>query len=185
MLEVDGYQIPAALTLPEGKPDWAILLIPGSLFLDIDGNFPTWNIFPHTYADLANQLAELGYAVLRFAKTGPGTGAVIIDPEKAKVYRNFGQRVVVAGQALKALQEKVPGVRLAVAGHSEGGLVGSLLCNKLGAEVAAFIDLSGPAYPIFDIMLKQNEAMAGANPNLICGRLSNIGEGARLSPPSC
>ena len=50
----------------------AILLVPGSLFSDVNGDYPTWNSFPHVYAHLARQLSARGHAVYRFAKLGPG-----------------------------------------------------------------------------------------------------------------
>ena len=53
----------------------AILLVPGSLFSDVNGDYPTWSSFPHVYAHLAHQLSALGHAVYRFAKLGPGTGS--------------------------------------------------------------------------------------------------------------
>jgi uncharacterized protein len=72
-LEVDGLRFPARLTVPAaGDPVSAILLIPGSLFSDVDGDYPSWNLHPHVYADLARQLAARGHAVLRYAKPGPG-----------------------------------------------------------------------------------------------------------------
>ena len=70
-LVVSGMEIPAGVTTPEGAAKAAVLLIPGSLFSDVDGNYPTWNMSPHAYKDLAHQLAALGIATLRFAKVGP------------------------------------------------------------------------------------------------------------------
>ncbi|HEY8309092.1 MAG TPA: hypothetical protein VIG47_00985, partial [Gemmatimonadaceae bacterium] len=78
-LHVPGWSVPAALTLPLSASDGvasAILLVPGSLFCDVDGDFPQWNSYPHVYAHLARQLSARGHAVYRFAKLGPGTGSV-------------------------------------------------------------------------------------------------------------
>ena len=39
MLEAEGAQLPAALTLPGGQEvKWSIVLVPGSLANDVDGN---------------------------------------------------------------------------------------------------------------------------------------------------
>src|SRR5437016_698678 len=85
MLEAEGYQLPAALTVPEGQVvRWSVVLIPGSMGSDVDGNYPEMHMNPHMYADLARQLAELGHAVLRYAKHGPGTGTVVVDEWQAK-----------------------------------------------------------------------------------------------------
>src|SRR6185369_8289314 len=63
-LEVSGVRIPAAITEPRDRtPKAGIVLIPGSLFSDVDGNYPVWNFKPHMNADVARQLAEAGYAV--------------------------------------------------------------------------------------------------------------------------
>src|SRR5947209_20583725 len=76
MLDAEGYQLPAGLTIPERQEvRWNIVLLPGSMGNDVDGNYPEMQMKPHMYADLARQLAERGHAVLRYAKHGPGTGA--------------------------------------------------------------------------------------------------------------
>src|SRR5439155_23285195 len=90
MLEAEGYQLPAALTLPEGQEvRWSVVLIPGSMGSDVDGNYPEMHMHPHMYADLARQLAGRGYAVLRYAKHGPGTGTVGVDEGQGKAHRVF------------------------------------------------------------------------------------------------
>src|SRR5436305_8962455 len=111
-LAVSGWTIPAALTLPaavsgEHVVQSAILLIPGSLFSDVNGDFPTWNSFPHVYAHLARQLSALGHAVYRFAKLGPGTGSVPTDPEQAARVRTWDGRLTIAIAALDAMQREL------------------------------------------------------------------------------
>lgn|SRR6185312_13353166 len=97
-LEVDGLRFPARLTVPAaGDPASAILLIPGSLFIDVDGDYPSWNVHPHMYADLARQLAARGHAVLRYAKPGPGTGTETVDPERAQAEEPQGAVVEPPG----------------------------------------------------------------------------------------
>ena len=72
MLEAEGAQLPGALTLPEGQEvKWSIVLIPGSLANDVDGNYHSAGMNPHTYADLGRQLSQRGHAVLRYARVGP------------------------------------------------------------------------------------------------------------------
>jgi len=78
-LDVPGWSIPAALTLPanctaDSELPSAIILVPGSLFSDVNGDYPAWNSFPHVYGHLARQLSAKGHAVYRFAKLGPGDG---------------------------------------------------------------------------------------------------------------
>ena len=56
-LVVSGVSIPCRLSWPAEAPIGAALLLPGSLYSDVDGDFPTMNMRPHAYADLAGQLA--------------------------------------------------------------------------------------------------------------------------------
>src|SRR3954470_22303955 len=92
-LELPGWQIPAAITLPAQRTSAplpsAILLVPGSLFSDVNGDYPSWNIFPHVYAHLAHQLSARGHAVYRFAKLGPGTGSVELDPAQSATVKTW------------------------------------------------------------------------------------------------
>ena len=69
----------------------AILLVPGSLFSDVNGDYPAWNSFPHVYAHLAHQLSARGHAVYRFAKLGPGTGSVAVDAEQSAAVQHLGR----------------------------------------------------------------------------------------------
>jgi len=173
-LEVPGYSIPAALTLPA---DWrqsttlpsAILLVPGSLFCDVNGDFPTWSSFPHVYAHLARQLSGKGHAVYRFAKLGPGTGSTATDPELAAKLRNWEGRLVIATAALGAMRRELEsrGVSVArtiAAGHSEGSVVVSRLAvSDAGRDLDGVVLLSGPSIGILGIMREQIALYAAPN----------------------
>jgi fermentation-respiration switch protein FrsA (DUF1100 family) len=178
-LEVDGVRIPAMLTLPAGAdPVSAVLLLPGSLFCDVDGNYPTWGVRPNLYAELSRQLAARGHAVLRHAKTGPGTGSEVIDPVRAaEAFRHFSQRVVISRAALRALRESLgetaERIRIWItAGHSEGAVVASLLAAE-EPSLDGFVSLSGPSTGLLDIMRDQMAGMPG-----ISGDLSAFDEAA-------
>src|SRR5512138_875007 len=163
---VPGWEIPAALTLPtslepgELLPS-AILLVPGSLFSDVNGDYPSWNVFPHVYAHLARQLSARGHAVLRFAKLGPGTGSVSTDPELAASIRTWDGRVTIAGAALDLMRAMVEerglhAARVIVAGHSEGSVVASRLAvSDRAAELDGIVLLAGPSVGILGIMREQ------------------------------
>jgi hypothetical protein len=155
-LTVSGVEIPCRLTRPRGAARAAVLLLPGSLFSDVDGDFPAMNLRPHVYADLAGQLAARGVAVLRMAKIGPGTGSRTLDMAAAQPHLDFGARVEVAAAALARLQAEGLSARLVVAGHSEGAVVASLLAAQpSGRGIAGVVSLSGPALPIFGVMREQ------------------------------
>lgn len=160
-VEFSGIRFPARLTRPAGAPVGAVLIIPGSLNCDVDGNFNTWNVRSNVYADLARQLAARGWIVLRYAKAGPGTGAEVTDLAASAVHADFMTRVDVAHVALEQLRRELPaGTPLIVAGHSEGALVGSLLAGGPdAAHISGLVSLSGPALRLLDIMRAQVLAM--------------------------
>ncbi len=165
-LSVPGYDIPAALTLPDGEVRGAVLLVPGSLFCDVDGNFPTWHSYPRVYAHLAEGLAGRGLATLRFAKLGPGTGSVPTDPEQGATSRGWAGRARIARAALGLLRHELAERQIAprrtvLAGHSEGAVVVSVLAQE-GVDVDGVVLLSGPSVGILDIMLEQDRAQLAA-----------------------
>lgn len=158
---VSGVQIACRFTMPQETPRGAVLLVPGSLYSDVDGNYPSMNMRPHAYADLARQLGARGFAVLRMAKIGPGTGSRTLDADAARHHMDFLTRVEVARAGLALLRRMVPARPVIVAGHSEGAVVVSLLAA--GRDVDAIdgvVSLSGPALPILSIMRVQVAAMS-------------------------
>jgi len=165
-LTVPGWEIPAALTLPRTSPvdhalESAILLVPGSLFSDVNGDYPAWNSFPHVYAHLAHQLAARGHAVYRFAKLGPGTGSVATDADAAARIRTWDGRLVIATAALDAMWRELAdrGLRVArtiAAGHSEGAVVASRLAvSERAPQIDGVALLAGPSIGILGIMREQ------------------------------
>lgn len=164
-LAVSGWEIPAALTVPashdEARLPSAILLIPGSLFSDVNGDYPAWNSFPSVYKHLARQLSARGHAVYRFAKLGPGTGSVATDAERAATVRTWGGRLVIAGAALTAMRAELAsrGViakKVIGAGHSEGAvIVSQLATSDRGSELDGVVLLAGPSVGILEIMREQ------------------------------
>lgn len=158
-LIVDGVRIPGRIAKPAGVARATVLLLPGSLFSDADGDYPAWNVRPHVYRDIAHQLAALGIASMRQAKIGPGTGSEVVDTTLSSAHQHFEERVVVARAAVARLREATPDAALFVAGHSEGAVVASLLCAGNDEGIDGMISLSGPALRIMDIMRAQSVAM--------------------------
>jgi pimeloyl-ACP methyl ester carboxylesterase len=164
-LPVNGWEIPTALTIPASAATSvlpsAILLIPGSLFSDVNGDYPSWNSFPHVYAHLARKFGEHGHAVFRFAKLGPGTGSKAYDESLAATIRTWKGRLLIAtamlGEMRRVLDES--GVRVArviAAGHSEGSVVVSRLAvSNAGGALDGVVLLAGPSIGILGIMREQ------------------------------
>lgn len=165
-LPVDGVEIPAVIHCPAACRA-AVLLIPGSLNADVDGNFAPMfpgqpPARPHVYLDLGTQLAAQGLTVLRFSKRGPGTGCITHDKDLAeRSYREFPQRVRVAAAFLDELARRAPGLPLALAGHSEGSVVATLLARQR-PDVARLVLLSGPALPLLRLMIWQRQQQTPA-----------------------
>ncbi len=162
-LSVPGFAIPAALEIPDGAPAGAVLLIPGSLFADVNGDFPAWKIAPRVYAYLAEQMAERGLVVYRFAKLGPGTGSVEVATGDAKPLRSWAGRMQIARAALAHFRAELAarGIavpRLVLAGHSEGAVVASVIATT-GADADGVVLLSGPSVGILGIMIEQSRDM--------------------------
>ncbi|HEY3740367.1 MAG TPA: alpha/beta fold hydrolase [Bryobacteraceae bacterium] len=154
-LAISGMEVPFAFTTPDSAATAAVLLIPGSLFSDVDGNYPTWNMSPHAYKDLAHHLADLGIATLRFAKVGPGTGSTIVDADAwARVPKSFEQRLLIADAFLKRLRAEFPALPVFLAGHSEGSLVATILAQS-ASGLAGIVLLSGPSKPLLRLMADQ------------------------------
>lgn len=167
--EAEGIQFPAALTLPvEQAVKWNIVLIPGSMANDVNGNYPSANMHPHTYADLARQLAQQGHAVLRYAKKGPDTGTHVIDEQKAAEHRLFPQQQYIATAACEKMRALVPHAKgMALAGHSEGSVHGLILAQQPNLAIDAFISLSGPAYRYIDLFIHMARKLSAEQGEII------------------
>jgi alpha-beta hydrolase superfamily lysophospholipase len=170
VLRTVGLAIPAAFTTPTARPATAaLLLIPGSLFCDVNGDFPSWNSYPGTNAYLAHQLAGRGIAVLRYAKAGPGTGSVVEDQGQWDRHRTWDGRVTIARAALTllrtVLEEGGLDLPMIVSGHSEGAVVASRLVAEHPGEAraAGLVLLAGPAVGILGVMRERIEREAPAD----------------------
>ncbi|TAM61324.1 alpha/beta hydrolase, partial [bacterium] len=158
-LTVHGTRIPAALDLPaHATAKGAVLVVPGAFNSDVDGNYPTQGFSPHTYADIARGLAARGYAALRYAKDGEGTGITLFDANLAAQHQDFSERIAIAQAALQALREAAGNsVPVTIAGHSEGGIVATLLAAH-DPNIRGLIELEAPGQPILDLAQQQTFA---------------------------
>jgi pimeloyl-ACP methyl ester carboxylesterase len=184
---VSGVEIACRINLPADPPLARLLLLPGSLYSDVDGNYPSMGMNPHAYADLARQLGARRFAVVRMAKIGPGTGSQTIDAEAASAHGDFRMRVTVAEAGLDLLLRSADQGPVIVAGHSEGAKVANLLAQGEAADrINGIVSLSGTAEHLLDLLRHQVAGMAppGSTPDLCVfdGTVAAIRAGTALPP---
>ncbi len=167
-----GFELVGTLSLPvlpEGKKAPGVLLLSGSGPPDRNGNVP-----PFLVTDLLKQVAERleneGFAVLRYDKRS-GAGYNSKWPKDlAEISHFFAWESFVgdarAGLATLRARPEVDPSRVAVLGHSEGGLI----ALSLGAEAEnppAVLVLAGTAARRLDDILRfqidQNLRLAGTD----------------------
>src|SRR5690554_4770891 len=125
----DGLELKGTLLLPNikaGERCPAALLLPGSGPTDRDGNQPPL-LVTDLLKQIAEELASKGIATLRFDKRAVRSYAQYWPSEPAELNAFFGWRKFVddAAAGLRFLQshEAIDPERIAIIGHSEGGLI--------------------------------------------------------------
>lgn len=150
-LAAPAGSLAAELVLPAGPgPFPAMLLLAGSGPQDRDEQVAGHRPF----LVLSDALARAGIASLRHDKRG--VGASTGDFATATI-TDFARDAGAAFDALAAL----PGIdpaRIAILGHSEGGLTAPLAAR--GRRVAALVLLAGPAVPMEQVLRHQTRRIA-------------------------
>ncbi len=122
--------IDAVLTVPPGieRPPVA-LLIAGSGSTDHDGNGP--QIKPGTLKKLSEQLVARNIATLRYDKRGAGGWKPAFGRPEDFRFKDYTDDAVAL---LNYLREGGKFSRVALVGHSEGGLVAILAAQRVGVD---------------------------------------------------
>ncbi|MFC3674336.1 alpha/beta hydrolase family protein [Ferrovibrio xuzhouensis] len=158
-----GIALAGTLALPMDttKPVPAVLLLQGSGPTDRDGNQP-----PALRTDLLRQIADLlaarGIASLRYDKRGMYANAASL-PADQKDYAEFFRWENFVGDALAAEaflagQASVDARRIALLGHSEGGLIALVAAQTLqqqGRPPAALVLAATPGRRIDQLIRDQ------------------------------
>ena len=160
-LETLSGNLYGTLLLPQSKRKMpVVLLIAGSGPTDRDGNSPLLKGANNSLKLLAEGLAAKGIASLRYDKRGVGesgkdmllaaknTGKM--PREEELNFNHFIDDAVLWGQKLRG--DKRFSV-VAIAGHSEGSLIGMVAARKMKAD--AFISIAGAGRPVGQILLEQ------------------------------
>ena len=146
----DQQSVSNVLTLPSGEVRGVALILPGSGNVGADGDVsgPIFGQGYHGQAaplskQIANTLAQSGFASLRYAKRGFETPSEL--PHQTIPYLTRD-----ALSAWNALTRRFPGSKRIVVGVSEGAVVGTLLSEQ--TSVDSLFLLGFPARSIEDTM---------------------------------
>ena len=153
--EEPGITLAGTLTTPPGDtPVPGIVLISGSGPQDRDET-----IFGHRpFLVLADYLTRAGFAVLRFDDRGVGSSTG--SPQGATLER---LALDVRGAVnLFSHRPEVDPTRIGLLGHSEGGLLGSMVALDSG-KIAFLVLMATPGVPGKELLLMQSEALARAS----------------------
>lgn len=158
LLETPTGTLAGTLHLPTVEPPFPVaLIISGSGPTDRDGNSPMLAGHNDSLKMLAESLAALGIASLRYDKRGIGESREAGLDEAAMT---FDVAVDDAVRWLELLGADPRFSRTLVVGHSEGSLVGMLASAR--SAVAAFVSLEGAGRPAADVLRSQLQAQLPA-----------------------
>ena len=150
------------LTLPDSAaPFPAVVLISGSGGQDRDANFYGFRVFDV----LANLIAAQGIAVLRFDDRGIGGS----NGDWLQATLDDRASDVAAAMAWLQAREDIDHYRIGLVGHSEGGLVASIVANQVDG-VAFLALLASPAVRGDELLRAQQKMIlevGGMGPELV------------------
>ena len=156
-LKVDGGELHGTLEVPQGAPGLPVaLIIAGSGPTDRNGNNPLLGK-NNCLKMLAESLAAKGVASLRYDKRGIGASARALVNEADLRFETFIADAEGWGRLL--LRDR-RFTRLIIIGHSEGALIGTVACRRLGAQ--GFVSMAGAGFSAFDVLktqLKENSSL--------------------------
>jgi pimeloyl-ACP methyl ester carboxylesterase len=144
-------RLAGTLLRPEGVGPWpGVLLIPGAGPTDRDGNNPLLPGPVDNLKRLAQELAALGIASLRYDKRGVGAS---VSPGLSEETLRFDQLVEDAVLMARRLAGE-PGIaRVSLAGHSEGALIAALAAGA--TEVQGVVSIAGAGCRASELMRRQ------------------------------
>ncbi|WP_254537262.1 alpha/beta hydrolase [Halomarina litorea] len=147
----EACSLPATLSLPTGEGEVpAVVVVHGSGPVDRDGTVGATK----PYRDLAWGLATRGVAVLRYEKR---TAACEVDLGNLTVDDEVTDDAVAAVDLLRG-EERVDSGRIAVVGHSLGGMLAPRIVAQ--SRAAGMVALAAPARPLVDLLVEQVRYLA-------------------------
>ena len=157
-----GITLGGTLTIPKNArgPFPAALTITGSGQEDRDEYIPLVGGV-RLFRQVADTLSRVGIAVLRLDDRG--LGASTGDFAKSTT-ADFADDIR-AGLAYLRSRPEIDGNRLALIGHSEGGIIGPMVAAT-DAKLRAMVTLGGPGDKMIEMSMAQNRWVADHNPRL-------------------
>jgi uncharacterized protein len=152
-----GFSLAGTITKPSSdKPLPAVILIAGSGAADRDETVAGVPIFGH----IARDLAAAGYFVVRYDKRGVGQSGG--RPESATIadYAEDARQVVLWLEKRKDVDKN----RIAIAGHSEGGLAAMLIAGRERSKVAALVLIAAPSTSGSEVVIEQQKYLLSKMP---------------------
>ncbi len=143
-----------------------VIIIPGSGPTDRNGNSMVMKGNGQPYKMLADSLSKKGFASVRYDKPGVGQSTYVEGEERML----FDLNVQVVQALIKAEGKKE--LKIYLAGHSEGSLVGMLAAQR--SDVSGFISMAGPARNASEVLKGQLSESPGLSAELKKDCLQNI-----------
>ena len=148
-LQTPTGTIYGTLTRPSKLPAPVVLIIAGSGPTDRNGNSSV-QLHTQAYAMLAADLAQRGIASVRYDKRGIAASAsAVLSEEKLR----FTDYVSDAEGWLALLRADNRFIKIIVAGHSEGSLIGMIAAQDGRADT--FVSLEGAGRPAYVVLREQ------------------------------
>ncbi len=141
-IPANGFNLAGTVSQPKGAPDAkgrfpAIAHVPGSGPSDRDETVYGVPVF----GQVAGQLADAGYLVVRYDKRGIGQSG---GRAETADLNDYAEDTVAALEYVRRRKDVDPD-RVALVGHSEGAWVSMLAAERKGGDVAALVLVAAPA----------------------------------------
>ena len=155
---VGGFNLAATFTKPAGAAAAlpAVILIGGSGPTDRDETIAGIPVF----GQIARDLVAAGFAVVRYDKRGVGQSGGRSESVTIADYAEDARQVLLWLERQKGIDKE----RIALVGHSEGGLVAMLTAGRERGRVAAMALLGTPSANGNDVVLEQQKHLLSKMP---------------------
>lgn len=153
-----GFNLAATITRPQSTAGEvpAVILIGGSGPTDRDETVAGIPVF----GQIARDLVAAGFAVVRYDKRGVGQSGGRAESVTIADYAEDARQVLFWLERQKGIDKD----RIAVVGHSEGGLVAMLLAGRERGKVSALALIAAPSTSGNEVVLEQQKLVLSKMP---------------------